>query len=72
MSKTTKEDIFKVVWRACDSFRGVIDPAQYKDYVLTMLFIKYVSDVWKDKMEQYLEKYNGDTVRITKDGVTAI
>ncbi len=57
MSKTTKEDVFKVVWRACDTFRGVIDPSQYKDYVLTMLFIKYVSDVWKDKMEQYLEKY---------------
>lgn len=63
MSKTTKEDIFKVVWRACDTFRGVIDPAQYKDYVLTMLFIKYVSDVWKDKMNQYLEKYDGDRDR---------
>lgn len=63
MIKTTKEDIFRVVWRACDTFRGVIDPAQYKDYVLTMLFIKYVSDVWRDKMEQYLEKYNGDKER---------
>lgn len=63
MSKTTKEDIFKVVWRACDTFRGVIDPAQYKDYVLTMLFIKYVSDVWKDKMETYLDKYKGDKDR---------
>jgi type I restriction enzyme M protein len=63
MSKTTKEDVFKVVWRACDTFRGVIDPSQYKDYVLTMLFIKYVSDVWKDKMEQYLEKYNNDKER---------
>ncbi|MEM8527930.1 MAG: type I restriction-modification system subunit M [Bacteroidota bacterium] len=63
MSKTTKEDIFKVVWRACDTFRGVIDPAQYKDYVLTMLFIKYVSDVWKDKMEIYLEKYKDDKDR---------
>lgn len=63
MSKTTKEDVFKVVWRACDTFRSVIDPSQYKDYVLTMLFIKYVSDVWKDKMEQYLEKYNNDRER---------
>lgn len=63
MSKTTKEDIFKVVWRACDTFRGVIDPAQYKDYVLTMLFIKYVSDVWKDKMDQYLKKYDNDKDR---------
>lgn len=63
MNKTTKEDVFKVVWRACDTFRGVIDPAQYKDYVLTMLFIKYVSDVWRDKVEEYLEKYKGDKER---------
>lgn len=63
MHKTNKEDVFKVVWRACDTFRGVIDPAQYKDYVLTMLFIKYVSDVWKDKLEEYLEKYKGDRER---------
>jgi type I restriction enzyme M protein len=60
---TTKDDVFKVVWRACDTFRGVIDPSQYKDYVLTMLFIKYVSDVWNDKLEQYLEKYDGDRER---------
>ncbi|MFZ2900414.1 MAG: type I restriction-modification system subunit M [Saprospiraceae bacterium] len=63
MHKTTKEDVFKVVWRACDTFRGVIDPAQYKDYVLTMLFIKYVGDVWKDKWQEYLDKYNGDQAR---------
>lgn len=63
MHKTNKEDVFKVVWRACDTFRGVIDPAQYKDYVLTMLFIKYVSDVWRDKMEAYTEKYKGDKER---------
>ena len=63
MNKTTKEDVFKVVWRACDTFRGVIDPAQYKDYVLTMLFIKYVSDVWKDKVAEYLDKYKGDKER---------
>ena len=63
MHKTTKEDVFKVVWRACDTFRGVIDPSQYKDYVLTMLFIKYVGDVWKDKLNEYLDKYNGDKER---------
>jgi type I restriction enzyme M protein len=60
---TTKEDINKVVWRACDTFRGVIDPAQYKDYVLTMLFLKYVSDVWQDKWEGYLSRYEGDEER---------
>jgi len=61
--ETTQQDINNIVWRACDTFRGVIDPAQYKDYILTMLFLKYVSDVWKDKMKDYLKKYKGDQER---------
>jgi type I restriction enzyme M protein len=32
---------------------GVVDPAQYKDYILVMLFVKYISDVWKDHYEEY-------------------
>ena len=39
-----KQDISRIVWKACDTFRGVIDPAQYKDDILTMLFVKYLSD----------------------------
>ncbi len=38
--KISKNGIENVVWRACDTFRGVIDPAQYKDYILTTLFLK--------------------------------
>ena len=34
-----RDEIFNVVWSACDTFRGVIDPTQYKDYILTMLFL---------------------------------
>lgn len=64
MSKVVNEnDIYRIVWKACDTFRGVIDPSQYKDYVLTMLFLKYVSDVNKEKRRQYLEKYKGDEKR---------
>lgn len=61
--KITQREINNIVWQACDTFRGVIDPSQYKDYILTMLFVKYVSDVHKDKYEQYLNKYNGDQER---------
>ena len=57
--KVTQEDINNAVWKACDTFRGSIDPSVYKDYVLTMLFIKYLSDVHEDKYEAYLKKYNG-------------
>ncbi|MFQ5640923.1 MAG: type I restriction-modification system subunit M, partial [bacterium] len=59
----TQQDINNIVWKACDTFRGVIDPAQYKDYILTMLFVKYVSEVWKDKREQHLKKYGGNEER---------
>jgi type I restriction enzyme M protein len=62
-NKITQQDINNAVWKACDTFRGSIDPSVYKDYVLTMLFIKYLSDVNDDKYESYLEKYNGETER---------
>jgi type I restriction enzyme M protein len=61
--KITQEDINRTVWKACDTFRGVIDPSQYKDYILTMLFLKYVSDVYKSKLNDYLDKYEGDKER---------
>ena len=63
INKITQLDINNAVWKACDTFRGSIDPSVYKDYVLTMLFIKYLSDVHDDKHEEYLKKYNGDTER---------
>ena len=47
----TQKTINDAVWKACDTFRGSIDPSVYKDYVLTMLFIKYLSDVHEDKYE---------------------
>ena len=63
IKKIAQEDINRTVWKACDTFRGVIDPSQYKDYILTMLFLKYVSDVYKSKLNDYLDKYEGDKKR---------
>lgn len=65
-NKITQKEINNIVWKACDTFRGVLNSGQYKDYVLTMLFVKYVSDVWKDKKAFYSEKYNGDKARIER------
>jgi type I restriction enzyme M protein len=62
-NKITQKEINHTVWKACDTFRGVIDPSQYKDYILTMLFLKYVSDVNKDIFQKHLLKYNGDKER---------
>ena len=55
-----QNDINKVVWAACDSFRGIVDPSIYKDYVLTMLFLKYISDVWLDHYERYQAEYGDE------------
>ncbi len=64
--KQIRDAIFNKVWQACDTFRGVIDPAQYKDYILTMLFVKYLSDIHKSKRAEYEKKYKGDKVRIKR------
>ncbi|MEB1657929.1 type I restriction-modification system subunit M [Xanthomonas campestris pv. campestris] len=59
MSKTdiAQDTINAAVWAACDTFRGTVDPSVYKDYVLTMLFLKYVSDVWQDHYDDYTAKH---------------
>lgn len=56
----TQEEINGTLWRACDTFRGKIDSAIYKDYILVMLFIKYVSDIYKERKQEMMEKYNND------------
>lgn len=66
MSKLTRDTINNTVWKACDTFRGTLDPGQYKDYVLTMFFVKYISDVHKEKMAEYEKKYKGDAKRIER------
>ena len=39
-----KSDLYASLWQSCDELRGGMDASQYKDYVLTLLFVKYVSD----------------------------
>lgn len=65
-SKIDQKDINNAAWAACDTFRGVVDPAQYKDYILVMLFLKYISDVWQDHYETYQQQYGDDDDRIRR------
>ena len=64
--KLKQSDINAAAWAACDSFRGAVDPAQYKDYILVTLFLKYVSDIWKDHYERYRAQYGDDEERIRR------
>jgi len=64
--KIDQKDINNAAWAACDTFRGVVDPAQYKDYILVMLFLKYISDVWQDHYDTYQKQYGDDEGRILR------
>ena len=63
---TTIEDIKNVLWAGADTFRGVIDAANYKDYILSMLFIKYLDDTFEANVQKLIRKYNGNEVRIER------
>lgn len=39
-----KSELYSSLWSSCDELRGGMDASQYKDYVLVLLFVKYVSD----------------------------
>ncbi len=62
----TQQQVNQAAWSACDTFRGAVDPAQYKDYILVMLFLKYISDLWNDHLETYRRQYGGDEARIRR------
>jgi type I restriction enzyme M protein len=54
-----QDAINKALWGACDTFRGTVSADTYKDFILTMLFLKYISDVWQDHYDKY-KKEHGD------------
>ena len=46
-----KSDLYSSLWQSCDELRGGMDASQYKDYVLFMLFIKYITDKYGDSAD---------------------
>lgn len=62
-----QNEINQIAWKACDSFRGTVDPAEYKNYILVMLFVKYTSDVWKDHKATYEKKFGIGNARVTRE-----
>ncbi|VAX07677.1 Type I restriction-modification system, DNA-methyltransferase subunit M [hydrothermal vent metagenome] len=66
MTKISQQDINAAAWAACNTFRGVIDGAQYKDYILVMLFVKYISDVWQHHYDEYHKQFKGNEKRIQR------
>jgi type I restriction-modification system DNA methylase subunit len=64
--KYNQEQVNNTIWQACDTFRGKIDSSIYKDYVLVMLFIKYVSDIYKEDKEKLMKEYENDVEMVER------
>ena len=63
---TTRKNIENTLWKACDSFRGKIDSSRYKDYILSMLFVKYLSDLNKERRAEHSARFKGDQQRVER------
>lgn len=54
-----KSELYSSLWKSCDQLRGGMDASQYKDYVLVLLFVKYVSDRYADQKDALIEVPSG-------------
>ena len=66
INKLTQEEVNATLWKACDTFRGKIDSSIYKDYVLVMLFIKYVSDIYKEHRQEMMDRFDNDVEMVER------
>jgi type I restriction enzyme M protein len=65
-AQVSQSEINSILWKACDTFRGTVDPAEYKNYILVMLFVKYLSDVWQDHYDELKKEFGDDEERIQR------
>lgn len=54
-----KSELYSSLWKSCDELRGGMDASQYKDYVLVLLFVKYVSDKYAGQPDALIEVPDG-------------
>jgi type I restriction enzyme M protein len=54
-----KSELYSSLWKGCDELRGGMDASQYKDYVLVLLFVKYVSDKYAGQPDALIEVPEG-------------
>jgi type I restriction enzyme M protein len=62
----SQSEINGILWKACDTFRGAVDPSEYKNYILVMLFVKYISDVWQDHYDKVKAEFGENEERILR------
>jgi len=66
-----KSELYSTLWKSCDELRGGMDASQYKDYILVLLFVKYVSNKYSGQSDALLDVPDGgsfaDMVALKKD-----
>ena len=50
-----KSELYSAIWKSCDELRGGMEPSEYKNYILTLLFVKYVSDKYLGISSNYAD-----------------
>lgn len=58
-----KSELYSSLWASCDELRGGMDPSQYKDYILVLLFVKYVSDKYAGDEDAIIEIPEGGSFK---------
>lgn len=61
-----KTEILNKIFDACNTLRHVMDPSDYKDYILTTLFVKYISDLHEAKRDELVKEYGDNKERIKR------
>jgi len=56
-----KSELYSALWKGCDALRGGMDASQYKDYVLVLLFVKYISDKFAGQKDGIIEVPKGSS-----------
>jgi hypothetical protein len=67
-----KSELYSSLWKSCDELRGGMDASQYKDYVLVLLFVKYVSDKYAGqtltgRIKQLAERYAAPLPKLAQE-----
>jgi type I restriction-modification system DNA methylase subunit len=70
-----KSELYSSLWKSCDELRGGMDASQYKDYVLVLLFVKYVFDKYAGQKDALLDaamSKDKKVIRTTNGPITAV
>ncbi|MEN6387084.1 MAG: type I restriction-modification system subunit M [Phycisphaerales bacterium] len=63
---TAKKDIENTLMNCADTLRDTIDAANYKDYILPLMFVKYLSDTYNEKLDELKKEYSGERLERQK------